>query len=298
MKVSSVVTPFRKRLIRWVRRLLVGVGLVSILQIIPWSPLGWWAKRNDQRIISREPLADRGADRVSEADLHGLPDPIQRYINTVGWVGRPRPSFMRITTQASRMLVAGFPSPVAMRFTQLNAASSPERQRIARGRTAGLALEAVDSFVNGTDTLNVMSARFLPLLHRAGRDMDASGLAAWMAEAILIPGALLEREDHNHQITWTPIDDKSAGLTVKAFGLTVDGVFTIGDDGLVHTFTTDGRPWVEGRKRYRPAGWTMTYDGWVDTAGGKLPTTLKTFWHVDGQDTQGLISKNATITFW
>ncbi|WP_336249036.1 DUF6544 family protein [Stomatohabitans albus] len=298
MKISSLFAPLHNRIAKWVRRVLLGVGLVSIIQILPWSPTLWWARRNDNRIISREPLANRGADRISEADLRNLPDPIRRYIETVGWIGRPRPSFMRITTQASRMLVAGFPSPVAMRFTQLNAAASPERQRVARGRTAGLALEAVDAFVNGTDTLQVVSARLVPLLRRAGRDMDASGLAAWIAEAILIPGALLERGDHNHTIIWTPIDDKSAGITVKAFGLTVDGVFTINGDGLVHSFTTDGRPWVHGRRHYRPAGWTMTYDSWVDTAGGKLPTMLKTFWHVDGKDTQGLISKNATITFW
>lgn len=298
MKVSSVVTPVRQRVSRWVRRILIGVGLVSIAQVVPWSPMTWWTKRNDAKIISREPLANHGANRVTEDDLRGLPDPIRRYVETVGWVGRPRPAFMRMTTQASRMVVAGVASPVQMRFTQLNAAASPERQRFARGRTAGLALEAADAFVQGTDTLQVVSSRFIPLLRRKGRDMDASGLAAWMAEAILIPGALLDRGTYNHSITWTPIDQHSAGLTVKAFGLTVDGVFTVSDDGLVQSFTTDGRPWVQGQRHYRPAGWTMTYDGWVDTAGGKLPTVLKTFWHVDGKDTQGLISKNATITFW
>lgn len=298
MSVSTMVTPVRKRIGRFIRRILLGVGLVSVIQILPWSPMGWRAKRSDQRIIAREPLADRGNDRIRESDLAHLPEPIQAYAQEVGWVNRPRPSFMRITSQASRMLVAGFPSPVAMRFTQLTAASAPERQRVARGRTAGLALEATDEFVNGRDTLRVVSARFLPLLHRSGRDMDVSGLAAWMAEAILIPGALIQRGDYLHTITWTPINEVSAGITVKAFGLTVDGVFTIGPDGLIHSFTTDGRPWVTGKRKYKPAGWTMTYDGWVETAGGKLPTILKTFWHVDDQDTQGLISKNATITFW
>lgn len=100
-----------------------------------------------------------------------------------------------------------------------------------------LRVHVVDSFRDGTGAMRATLLHFPLADVRGTPDIAQGALHRYLAEAVLLPAALLPENG----VAWLPLDQDRAraGLTVGATTVSLD--FTFGEDGLVRSVFTPAR---------------------------------------------------------
>ncbi|TDN39405.1 hypothetical protein E4631_14835 [Hymenobacter sp. UV11] len=245
-------------------RLLAGAALaLPILGIFAARRL-----RRDARQLFA--AANDGPERVyHEAQLAGLPLPVQRYFRQVLPDGQPylRGLRLRHGGQFKTDLKKAW---LPLQGEQYITADPPGF--LWQGTTRWFV--ARDEYVAGRGGLTVRLLGAVPIVRGQGSHYDKGELLRWLAEGAWLPTALLP----GPHLAWTAVDDQAARLTLTHAGQTVECLMRFNErnelaacEALRYFSNTELQPW-EGRfSQYRRQ------------QGVLVPFAAEASWVINGQ---------------
>lgn len=216
--------------------------------------------------------------RFSAQDLDDLPDPVQRYFETVLTDGQPFVDTIRLEQRGDIRL--GGTDGEWHDFTATQHASRDPAGFVwdARVTVAPLVTARVlDCYVGGEGRLRAKVAGAIPVASAgADRTMDQAELLRHLAESVWYPTALLPGAG----VEWEAIDDTTARA-----------ILTDGESTATLTFHFDGDNLVERvtGSRYRDdddeeAPWVGYFEDYAERNGRLIPLAGEVAWDLpDGQ---------------
>lgn len=211
-------------------------------------------------------------------DLEGVPDPVQRYFETVMEEGRPYVRSVELEQRGEFRL--GDPERAwrPMAATGHYTVDPPGFVWSATVRALPFVpVKVLDAYDHGS---GVLRARLLSTVTVADvgpdEEMNEGELVRYLAEAVWFPTALLPAEG----VEWEAVDDHSARATIEDDGNTASVTFHFDDRGLVERVTAD---------RYRQetedhAPWTGHFRDYEERNGMTVPTGAEVEWNLPGGD--------------
>jgi hypothetical protein len=139
----------------------------------------------------------------------------------------------------------------------------------------GVPITVHDRLSDGQGSVSARLLRVVPLAAAGGTpDIAVGALQRYLAEAVLLPTALLPREG----VVWTAVDDRRARATLTAGPTTASLEFTFGDDGLVESVFAPDRPRDLGGGRSVPTPWRGRWSDAVPCDGMRVPSRGEVSW--------------------
>jgi hypothetical protein len=224
------------------------------------------------------PVATTGAAPVvTEADLAGLPETVQRYLRFMGVAGRPRDwSFSLGYT--GRFRRGRDERWLACEAWQYNHRLSVARIFHIRIRFGGLLpVLARDTYVEGRGRMLIRLLDLVTVGDGTGEAFDVSELVTYLDDAILIaPSMLLVPE-----VRWSPVDESCFDVALTDRGRSVTARVFVDERGAPVDVSTDDRFGADPAdpKRFARARWTTPVEGWRMVGDRPLWTRGQALWH-------------------
>jgi hypothetical protein len=194
--------------------------------------------RHDQVVAAEfaaQPLA-AGAAILTAADLTGLPDPVRRYVERSGAVGRPRPQNMAVVMDATMYRRPG--APMRARSVQYSFFGRPSRLFLMEARMLGLPVRALHVYRHEQATFTVRVASTVNMVDQHGDRISATETVTVLNDLCLMaPGALVDP-----RLAWSPVDDRSAAVTFTNGPHVVTATLVFNDRDELVDFWSDDRP--------------------------------------------------------
>ena len=234
-------------------------------------------QRQTARLVQRlreEAAAEPGQSMPPSQQLAALPPPVARYFAFA--LGPEAPvRLARIQHEGSfRTRPGGRAAP----FSSIQNVSVSPRGFVWDAAISMLPLIPVrvrDSYLGGEGAMRGRIGGLIPVVDQSGTPELASGaLARWLGEAVWLPSALLP----SSELTWDPVDDTSARVTLTDRGTRVSMVAYFGDGGEIVQLTADRFRDVGGRGVLTP--WVIELGDYARTAGMMVPLAGTVSWQL------------------
>lgn len=173
---------------------------------------------------------------VAEADLAGLPEPVQRYLRKVGVVGQPRVRSYRVTMQGR---IRGGARSRWMPFSaeQHNFVDPAARLFYLNASMFGIPVQGYHRYVDRSASMLVKAAALVPVADERGPEMTKSETVTLFNDMCLMaPATLIDRT-----IEWEPVDARTVRARFTNAGQTIRAELTFDDDGLLTNFASGDR---------------------------------------------------------
>jgi Family of unknown function (DUF6544) len=239
--------------------------------------------RYDQVVASEfaaQPLTP-GAPTLTAADLTGLPDPVRRYVQRSGAVGRPRPQNMRVVMDATMYRKPG--APMRARSVQYSFFAQPTRLFLMEARMFGLPVRALHVYRQAQATFTVRVASTKNIVDQHGEAISAAETVTVLNDLCLMaPGALVDP-----RLAWSPVDDRSAAVTFTNGPRAVTATLVFNDRDELVDFWSDDRP-DSSTGTFVPMRWSTPVSEYRDVGGRHLLHSGGAVYHrPDGPFTYG-----------
>ncbi|MFI5040304.1 MAG: DUF6544 family protein [Acidimicrobiales bacterium] len=217
------------------------------------------------------------ATPVTEDDLAGFPDVVQRYLRFMGVVGRPRDWSFRahfVGRFRLRPKLGWMPAEA----WQYNSGLAIARIFVMRLRFAGIVpMIGCDTYVGGHGRMLGKLLDRITVADGSGEEFDIGELTTYLNDAVLIAPSMLL----NPATTWAGVDDHSFDVTLRDAGRSVTGrVFLDGNSAPRDFSTTDRYADLPGG--LVRAEWRTPVASWERVGGRTLPGPFGAVWHLPG----------------
>lgn len=212
-------------------------------------------------------------DRLVTADmLQHLPEPVQRYMNYTGVVGKPWINTVRL--QQSGRFRTGPDKPwMAMSAVQCYTTNPPGFLWKARFKMFGLPLvSARDTYKAGHGHMYGRLAGLFTIFDERGEQYDQGSMMRYLSEMIWFPIAFL-----GENIAWQAVDDHCAEVTLTDSGRSLSGRLSFDDPGRPTTFDTT-RHYRKGKGDLQLEHWSTPIAEYGLRAGLNLPIRGRAVW--------------------
>lgn len=269
--------------------LFVLVGIILIWFHIPYSPVKRDFQKDIDTLMSENQLQTTD-DVFTEEDFSRLPVTIQKYIQSCGYIGTPKMSYLKMEYNNVDFSQGKNRPTLKIDYTQYNFINEPCRMALIDSSMFGIPFEGYDYYQNGTGGMKGVFAKAITLFDQTGADMDKACLATFLAESLFAPTILLQ-----DYITFEEISDYEVKATITYGGQTASGIFTFNEQYEMISFTTNDRAvaGTDGSMEYIP--WSaLCGDYKVSTNSIKYPSKFQAVWNYPDGDFvyfDGLISE-------
>ena len=270
-------TPPMKRLLRWV---VVTVALVFSSALCALQ-LGLrrfdrLVKRDVEALLARA-TTTAGEAVVTEEMLKDLPEPVRRYLKHTGIVGKPSVDTVYLE-QKGQMYLGSKQGWVPLDAEEHYTVQPPGfvwdvtihqgPLPIARGR---------DKYTGGEGRMLIKAGSLFTVVDDKGPEMDQGSMMRYLSEMIWFPTAFLD-----DNISFEPIDDESARVTLTDGGKSVSATMYFDEEGKVTDFVAKRYRTVEGG--YDLETWSAPVYEYGELAGLKLPLRGGAVWNLPEGD--------------
>jgi hypothetical protein len=194
-------------------------------------------------------------------DLAGLPALVRRYVERSGAIGRPRPQNMRVVFDAEMYRRPG-QAPMRAAAVQHTFFGQPTRLFLMKSRMFGLPVRALHIYRQAQATFTVRVASLVNMVDQRGDEISAAETVTVLNDLCLMaPAALVDP-----RLTWTPVDDRTAGVTFTNGPRRVSATLVFNDRDELVDFWSDDRP-DSSSGRFVPMRWSTPVDEYADAGG-------------------------------
>lgn len=254
--------------------LILILGAVAFLKM-PYSP-------TKAKFISLTEAKIKGASTTNEvfaeADIAGLPAPVQRYFKYCGYIRTPKMSYMR-TVLHDVDFVMSDTKTVKIDYEQFNVIKKPERFAFISSSVMGVPFEGLDSYNDGKGSMKGKLAKAVTLFNQQGEKMDRACLVTWLAESLMAPNAALQ-----DFVTWEALDDNHVKAAINWGNESAGGVFTFSPKGELLSFRTDDRTAIDMDGKETAADWSAYFCDYKAVGEILQPSYIQSVWHYDDGD--------------
>ncbi len=269
MRIQAMMTA-----LKW-----IGVALLAVLAVAGIVLAGGMAAF-DRRIqtevralLSAPPPADLPV--ITAEMLAGLPAPIQRHLTYAGVVGQPVVHSVRLK-QTGRFRTGVDQAWMDYRAEQYYTVDQPGFIWDATFAQAGVPfLKVRDRYVQGKGSILGKLGGLLTIAEAQGDDLDQGAMLRYLNEMMWFPQAYL-----GDNITFTPVDDGSAQVTLTDQGKSVTATLYIDAEGKMTDFVAER--YFEAGDAYHP--WSTPIFAYGEFNGLRLPSRGQGVWKLPGGD--------------
>ncbi len=210
---------------------------------------------------------------ITKAQVLGLPEPVQRYLNYAQVVGKGPIRTVRLTQQGFMRTQPGqkwLPMVAEQSFTT----TPPAFLWHCTMRPFPLVrISATDRFSEGHGSMRIKLLSVIPLGNARGPKIDQGELQRYMAEMIWFPTAWL-----SDAFEWQAIDAYSAKATMHEQNVTASVVLHVNEQGQLTHVTADRYKEEHGHYLLAPCSGQCTAYQEVD--GMRIPSRIEITWHL------------------
>ena len=229
-----------------------------------------------------EGLARSAATRpISEADLAGLPPPVQRYLRKAGVVGQPRVRQFRARMHG-RIRSGRDARWMPFEAEQYNFLDDrPARLFYMTASMFGVPFQGFHRYVGRSASMRVKVAGTAPVVDASGADLLKAETVTLLNDmCIMAPAALIDS-----RIEWVVIDERTVRATLTNAGQSVHAELDFNDAGELTNFRSDDRyqSSSDGRSM-TPARWSTPVGGYRRFGPFRLASRGEARWGEYGSD--------------
>jgi hypothetical protein len=261
----------------WIAGLVVAIAFAAAV----WIPVTRWGAHSWQEATrALESRLDAGLraplkPRYSAAEIGNLPAPVQRYLRAVLKDGQPVITGVRLAHEGTFNMSANAQSWKPFRSTQRVVIDRPGL--VWNGCIdvlPGVPVRVHDVYLAGEGLLRASLIGLVPMAHQQDRgDLARGELMRFLAEAAWYPTALLPRDG----VSWHPIDDHSARVTLTDGDLAAMLTFRFDDQGLIDTVAAESRARIAG-DRVEYLAWGGRFWNYAEREGMRVPLEGEVAW--------------------
>ena len=214
---------------------------------------------------------------VVDANIAGLPAPVQRWLRNAGVVGKERPANVRLKQEGLFRQGEG-QKWMPFRAEEYYTTDPPGFIWSATMRVAPLlSIVGRDKYHGGRGSMQFRLLSLIPVANASGPELDQGALLRYLNETMWFPAAAL-----NPYITWEWIDSNSAQATMRYQGVQAAATFFFSDEG-------DLTNMVAQRYRLAPEGsvldtWSTPLGEYGEFNGIRVPVAGEAVWNLASGD--------------
>lgn len=235
------------RLVKIVPGTVAAVALVTVAAVAVGRSV--FKRRVSQEVAELFARSkDVGPIVLSEADLAGLPEPVQRWLRTARVVGKERPITVRLK-QAGLMRQKAGQAWMPLEAEEYYTTDPPGFVWVATARAApGLVISGRDRYEDGKGHMTFRLLSLIPVADAQGPELDQGALLRYLNETMWFPAAAL-----SPYIAWEGIDANAARATMSYQGVSASATFYFNGQGDLTNMVAE---------RYRTVDGQFTLDTW------------------------------------
>ncbi|MER2064458.1 MAG: DUF6544 family protein [Alkalibacterium sp.] len=214
---------------------------------------------------------EMNGDIVSEEQIEGLPESVQRWFKRSGIIGKEKVMSVRLKQRAEMRLEPGG-QWMPVEAEQYFVSEEPGFIWNARIKAAPfIHIAGRDKYLGGRGSMLIKPLSLFALTDSKGKEIDQGTLLRYLAETMWFPSALL-----NPYIEWESLDDKMARAHMTYKGVSASGDFTINEMGEVTRFEAERYGDFDGE--FRMETWAIPVSEYKVFQGIKVPTRGEVTW--------------------
>lgn len=216
----------------------------------------------------------------SSEEIDRLPEILRKFMVASGYLGKTRHTNVYLTYEHAAIRLKPGGNWMRLDCRQFNSVSPPTRIALMQSRLFGLLpFGAKDAYQHGRGNMLIKLAGFT-LSDAQGWQMNQAALVTFLAEAILLPTALLQPN-----IAFEKVGPNQVRASITDAGMRVSGDFTTNSRHQITAFTTNDRFYSKNGREYENWRWSALLDRYSIRNGVATPTVVRAVWHMpNGQD--------------
>ncbi len=214
---------------------------------------------------------------VTKADIEGLPESVQKWLEYSGVVGKERITSVRLKQKAD-MRLAKDKSWMPVQAEQYFTSEEPGFIWKANIKAAPLIhIVGRDKYEDGKGNMLIKVLSLFTVADSKGEETDQGTLLRYLAETIWFPSAAL-----NEYLIWEEIDANNVIATMTYGEITASGIFTFNDKDEVINFEAERYGEFDGETRLET--WSIPLRDYKEFEGIRVPTKGDVTWKLDTGD--------------
>jgi hypothetical protein len=250
--------------------LLVAVAVLAFLALRPESNLA--NVFNTRRLTM--PVRSMGETDLTEADIMHLPEPVQRYLNVVGAIGKPPISSVHVTFNTTLYASAGGAGMTGLAH-QIDVLDPPGRLFFMETRMSGLQVAVLHDYSGSTATMRVRLMRLYDVVNASGPELSKTETVTLLNDiCAYAPSALI-----GPAFQWTPVSDTETDVTYTNGPHQVHARLFFDADGHLVDFRSEDRGDISGDGKLKFMPWTTPLGNFKSFQGRLVPGYGEAIWH-------------------
>jgi hypothetical protein len=221
------------------------------------------------------PAGPNDTSTVTDADLAGMPEVVQRYLRFMGVLDRPRDWSFRarfVGRFRLRPRLGWMPAEA----WQYNSGLAVARVFVMRLRFAGVVpMVGSDTYLNGHGRMLGKLLDRIVVADGEGSEFDIGELTTYLNDAVLMAPSMLL----GASTSWNAVDDGSFDVSLTDAGRTVTGRVFVDERGAPYDFSTTDR-YTDLPGTMVRAEWRTPVRGWEFIHGQAVPSRVEAVWHL------------------
>ncbi|HAM97071.1 MAG TPA: hypothetical protein DCQ26_00515 [Marinilabiliales bacterium] len=220
-------------------------------------------------------------DNLEAKDIQSLPECVQRYMNYIGCIDKPKISNVQILFGRTKHIKEPNATPTDLRFCeQYNFSEIPYRNFYMNGKMKGLSFEGKENYIKGKGNMKIKLLNLFFVVNLKNKEIDQSALVTYLAECALIPSGFL-----NKNIVWQSIDKNTVKAIIDDNNNSVSGIFYFNEIGELIKFVSDDRYYITTENKLVKMQWIAEMGNYrLMSCGLKLSSYLKATWKLHEGD--------------
>lgn len=169
---------------------------------------------------------------ITEKDLEGLPEPVQRWLKQANVVGKERISTVRLKQKGLIRTTKKQPWMPAQAEQYFTVDNPGFIWKVKVKINSLLFLVGRDKYFKGKGNMLIKLLALINVANAEGKEIDQGTMLRYLGEIVWFPGAAL-----NSYINWQAIDEHSARATMSYGEITASAVFRFDESGNVTEFS-------------------------------------------------------------
>lgn len=210
---------------------------------------------------------------VSASELAPLPEPVRRWLQASGVVGRARVRCVRLQ-QRGELRTSPEQAFMSARADQYFTIDAPGFiWRVSVRMWHALPIVGRDSFTSGKGRMLIMAGAMVPVVDAAGPTIDQGTLLRFLGEIVWFPSAAL-----SPYVRWDAVDANSARATMSYRGVSGSALFQFDAAGRMTEMHAARFMDRSGGAPLTP--WKVTANAWRQFHGVQVPTNGAVSWEL------------------
>jgi hypothetical protein len=212
---------------------------------------------------------------LTEIEVAGLPEPVQRWLRYARVVGTERPATVRLKMEGEFRQAAGrgwMPFEAEEYYTT----DPPGFVWTTRMQLAPLlSVVGRDRYAGGEGSIDMRLLALIPVARASGAKLDQGALLRYLNETMWFPAAAV-----SPYITWDGIDATSARATMSYGGVTAPATFVFDEQGRLNDMVAERYELTSGRLET----WSTPIRAYGEFAGIRVPVEGEGIWKYHAGD--------------